>query len=165
MSNRDGGGAAPPQLALQALLERLATPGSSAEFTYWDRGGPPGAGYESNHLTVAGNENETRVVYLKTRFDPDKPPYKSEEFELPPQPKRMIGYADVAKRLCSETFPEETPAPIGDVTKLTLTVQSGDLSVDKTFYEKMPAALVPFEDQLKALIVRCEKEGKATVVD
>ena len=68
----------------------------------------------------------TRLRYTKTRFDELAPPYRVELYELDyPEPKPVLLATVVELQLFTRIFAEETPLPIGDVTKLTFAVTDG----------------------------------------
>ena len=151
---------------LPALLKQMPDRGwvEGLEFSYWDRGGPPGNGYESNLLEITGEGSQVRLRYTKTRFDETKPPYRVERFQLTGQNPRAL--TSVGKKLVemfSGEFAEEHPLPIGDVTKLTFSIGDGRHSLSKTFYREMPRELRSLQQDLEGMMQRCEKDGTSMV--
>jgi hypothetical protein len=145
------------------FLTRLASSGwvGGAEFSYWDRGGSPGPGQESNYLQLVGEFYITRLLYTKLRFDESAPQYRIEKYELDyPTPKLLFLAEVVEKELFTRHFGEETPLPIGGVTRLTFAVADGRNSLEKTFYRQVPAELAPLTKQLEGLMLLCERQGK-----
>lgn len=123
---------------------------------YWDRGGPPGQGYESDVL-IARPE---ATALLRTRFDKAyAPPFRVEEYtdsgDLTVRGALLVG----ALAAFDKTFPEEAPLPIGGVTKISIKVYvtpPADAKVTepppeivKTFFAKVPDELVPLRDAAK----------------
>jgi hypothetical protein len=152
---------------LTGLLTRLASKGwvAGAEFSYWDRGGPPGPGYESNYLQLWGDDRVIHLRCTKTRFDELAPPYRVEQYDLDyPQPQPVLFAEIVEKKLFTRAFAEETPLPIGGVTKLTFAVTDGSDFLEKTFYGQVPPELEPLKNQLEELMLLCERQGKKTVL-
>lgn len=137
------------------------------QFSYWDRGGPPGQGFESNYLELIGHGGRTPlIVYTKTRFDPAKPPYRVEKYEMPESSSNLPDFSTMADvGLFDHAFPEENSLPIGDVTKITVHLAAPGRSFEKTFYRDLPSSLVSIKKQFENLMKDCESKGKKSVVE
>jgi len=154
VSNVDG--------SLQRVGRALAG-GAPAEIVIWDRGGPPGPSYESNQLTTVDDGSVLHAVFLKTRYDRDNPPFRSDEYkkDFP----RLKGTDKLAMAIFGRTYAEETDPRIGGVTKITITIRlltaPGTTSdeVSKTFYQRLPGDLGSLDARFREMARVCEQEG------
>lgn len=134
------------------------------KFSYWDRGGPPGDGYESNFLEVETEAAEATVRFTKVRYDEAQPPYRVEVFLT------RVPLSEVALLRClgelapwSSSYPEEVSRGIGDDTKITLTIGLSPRSVNKTFHGALPRRLARLGEEVVRLMKYCEEHGEKTV--
>lgn len=146
----------------EELLARLRSAAESGDLQgigvdFWDRGGPPGRGYESDVLIVRPDVE----VLLRTRFDDAyAPPFRTEEHTRPAEREGRKALAELALRALEGTFAEETPAKIGGVTRISIKVYlvpdkpSPDTEppaeVVKTFFQRLPEELASLGDLARA---------------
>ena len=137
----------------EELLARLrrAVAGGDPErlgIDFWDRGGPPGQGYESDVLIV---RPEVEVL-MRTRFDRKyEPPFRVEERTGTAEPEARKRLAALVLQAFDQAFPEEQPVRVGGATKISIKVYvspaAGDASaapspeIVKTVFEKLPDEL------------------------
>lgn len=150
--------------ASEATIRAALRAGHPAEIVYWDRGGPPGRGYEANWLAVRDDGKALTGELLRTRFDPADPPYRTDRFRLV-FPTRLAGIDKVVSALAGGPFAEEEKPPIGGVTAITISIEAGAAKLARTFYQKVPQALVPLEARLVKLARACEEQGEHSVVE
>jgi hypothetical protein len=146
-----------------ARLHRARETGSLGDLgiDYWDRGGPPGKGYEADLLT----ERADGEVLLRTRFDLDyRPPFRTEQYAgQRPTAATVRALSALVIQAFEGSFSEEAPAPIGDVTKITIKAyvvppappaDQGAVPppLEKTFFQKLPGDLAALGDLAKARI-------------
>lgn len=151
-----------------AKLKAASETGSLGDLAIelWDRGGPPGKGFESDLLQVlAGGEKLTH-----TRFDPAyAPPFRVEEYTGPADPAVVRELAGLAVTALEGTYTEELPVPVGGVTKISLrayeTAGSEEPApeVAKTFFEHLPKELGALGELVKARMAELMKRP-ATIV-
>lgn len=135
---------------LLARLRRAVASGDPERLgiDFWDRGGPPGQGYESDVL-IARPEVE---VLMRTRFDRKyEPPFRVEEYTGAPDPEATKRLLTLVLQAFDRTFPEEQPVRMGGVTKLSVKVYVSPPEgeppagpgpeITKTFFEKLPDEL------------------------
>jgi hypothetical protein len=136
--------------ALLARLRKAVESGDTERlaFDFWDRGGPPGQGFESDLLSLRP-EGE---ALTRTRFDRKyEPPFRVEERTGSASPEARMRFATLAERAFDKTFPEEEPVRKGGVTKLSIKVYLSPpagqppaepgLEMEKTFFERLPDEL------------------------
>ncbi len=144
------------------ILEKLRTAVATGDpgglgIDCWDRGGPPGQGYESDVLIV---RPEVEVL-LRTRFDRAyEPPFRVEEYTTVPDAAVRSQLAALALQAFEQTFPEEQPVPMGGATKISLKVYvspppgepvtAPPPEIAKTFFLKLPDALAPLGQLVRA---------------
>jgi hypothetical protein len=143
--------------SLDALVREIEA-GAATELVLWDRGGPPGPGYESNHLTVRDEGGTMSGIYVRTRYDRDTPPYRVDEYETV-FAKPLGGLAALAERVFGVAYPEEEEPDLGGVTKLTVEMSAGGVTATKTFYERWPEPLRALGGHLETLARECEEKG------
>jgi hypothetical protein len=148
---------------MRAALEDAA-PGAPRICRYWDRGGPPGRGYQANLLYLTDTGDDLEAVFSKTRFDELSPPYKTERYVLHLAPAERVDLVALTDSLLSRTYAEEQKPPIGGATKITVGVRCSGAEVEKTFYQKLPAELAPIGERCEALMGRCEALGEKTTI-
>ncbi|MCC6553312.1 MAG: hypothetical protein IT372_09875 [Polyangiaceae bacterium] len=139
--------------AIREKLRQAAASGSLASvgFYYWDRGGPPGAGYESDLLVLRLAGAEPVAELERKRFDPAfSPPFRVEEYSERVDAATVRPLAAQLERAFARTFPEETQVPIADVTKITISAFSGDKEISKTFHERLPEDLRELGELVRA---------------
>jgi hypothetical protein len=145
---------------LKPLVARIAQPNwdNNLKLDVWDRGGPPGRGYESNLLEFWHSRKSLCVKYTKARFDPARPPYKVDRFLLVQkdvQTKWFSGLVDAG--LFVRSFAEEIDPGIGDVTKITFTLMlDGKEQASQTFFQSLPPTFNALKSQLVEWMKECE---------
>jgi hypothetical protein len=125
-------------------VERAAESGSLAglEVEFWDRGGPPGHGYESNQLSMKEDHGVRIQTFLRTRFDATyTPPFCVEEFRRPVEDYTLRPFLRLVARALVSSHSEESPVPIGDTTKITILARVDGAESSKTYYQKLPEDL------------------------
>lgn len=140
-----------------ARLNRAIETGSLGDLGIdtWDRGGPPGQGYEAELLL----EHAEGGTLKRTRFDRVyEPPFRVEEYTapaLPPEGVRTL--AKQALRAFEGTFTEDLDPHIGGVTKISIKayVVGGDAAagspeIMKTFFQKLPDSLAELRELVAA---------------
>lgn len=145
-------------------MERLAAGEGERQYVFWDRGGPPGRGYEADHLLVTMRSGGSELLFRKTRFDPTSPPYRTDHYVLNLPEEQVVDPTQLAGAVFAEEFPEEKDPRIGGVTKITMRFVSGDENLEKTFFQRVPPVLGPAYARAKELMARCEREGTLTHV-
>jgi len=151
----------------QKIVQLLGDASRSGELgslviEYWDRGGPPGDGFESDQLTLKTDRGSDVNVFVRTRFDNQyEPPFRAEEFTSPLDKSAILVICNeiVGSNAIQSSFPEETPIPVGGATKITLKVRAGQVEVSKTFYDHVPAALQELERLMKAQMMSVASKG------
>jgi hypothetical protein len=145
-------------------LARALAGGGLAEIVIWDRGGSPGPSYESNQLTTVDDGTVLHAVFLKTRFDQQNPPFRSEEYahDFP----RLKGSDKLMMAIFGRTYAEEKDPRIGGVTKITITARlvgapEAD-ALSKTFYQQLPSELASLDTRFREMLRVCEEEGALT---
>lgn len=146
---------------VKSMLTAVAD-GASIEIVYWDRGGPPGPGYESNHLTLLDDGKGTSAQYLKVRYDRSNPPYRTDKY-VAKTPERLNGADALIRTLGGPTFREENNPNIGGVTKISVTVSVAGQSLERLFYQHLPEVLKPLEQRALRTLELCEAEGFHTI--
>ena len=153
-----------------ALLQQVVrdlTRGARIELVLWDRGGPPGPGYESDQLTMRDDGSALNAAYLKTRFDDENPPFRGDEYQKA-FPK-LVGNEKLAKVIFGRTYAEEADPRIGGVTKITVTLRtrtdsmaSAGSELSKTFFQRLPDELAALDKRFREMLRLCEAEGTHT---
>lgn len=126
---------------------------------FWDRGGPPGQGYESDVLIV---RPEVEVL-MRTRFDKAfAPPFRVEEHKAPPDDAARGELLALALQAFEKAFPEEQAVPMGGATKVSLKVYvspppdkpvtTPPPEITKTFFLKLPDELASLDKLARARI-------------
>jgi hypothetical protein len=141
---------------LRRLSTRLAEAARTGDLgalqiEYWDRGGPPGPGYESDQLVLKVDQGRLVALHTRARFDGAfEPPFCAEERTCAADPAavRALCHALADLDVIGTSFPEEKPIPVGGATKITVTVREGSTEVARTYHDHLPARLAP----LKALV-------------
>lgn len=138
---------------LSARLAEAARSGDlgDLQIEYWDRGGPPGPGYESDQLILKVDRGRPVVLHTRARFDGAfDPPFRAEERIAPADlaAARALCRSLAELDLLGTTFPEEKPIAVGGATKITVTVREGKSEIARTYHDHLPARLAP----LKALV-------------
>jgi hypothetical protein len=150
MASPDDTGAR-PLLDLLGQAAQSGNPGA-LEIEYWDRGGPPGPGYESDHLVFKTDAGRPVEIYTRARFDRGfNPPFRAEEYvhSLDGAAFRAVCAQILASDVFGTSFDEEKPVPIGDVTKISLTLRSGNGELSKLFYQRIPDRLAELDRSLR----------------
>lgn len=130
------------------------------ELELWDRGGPPGRGYQQNILSVSPSGAAWRAVYTKVRWDEEHPPYRSDEYTAVLPHEEGASVIALAERAFEHEHDEETDPRVGGQTKLTLTVRGDGADREKTFFLAWPDELQPLRARLEALMARAEAQGE-----
>ncbi len=126
---------------------------------FWDRGGPPGEGYESDVLIV---RPEVEVL-VRTRFDKAfAPPFRVEEHKAPPDDAARGELLAAALQAFEKAFPEEQAVPMGGATKVSVKVYvspppdkpvtTPPPEITKTFFLKLPDELASLDKLARARI-------------
>ncbi|MFO0762287.1 MAG: hypothetical protein U0359_37960 [Byssovorax sp.] len=140
---------------LTSRLDEVARTGTlgDLQIEYWDRGGPPGPGYESDQLVLKVDRGAQISVHTSARFDGTfEPPFRAEERICPADPAalRALCRALADLDVLGTSFPEEKPIPVGGATKITITVREGTTEIAKTYYDHLPARLAPLVGLVQA---------------
>lgn len=132
---------------------------------YWDRGGPPGQGYESDLLTARPEATTLR----RARFDATyAPPFRVEEYTESGDDDLRRALLVSALAAFEKTYSEETPLPVAGLTKISIKVyvtppagapvNEPPPEITKTFFARVPDELAPLarlvNDRTKGLLTR-----------
>jgi hypothetical protein len=131
----------------------------SKELELWDRGGPPGRGYEQNLLSITPDGSRWKARYTKVRWDEKNPPYGSEEYEVALAPADGATLIELAERAFDRSYDEESDQTVADGTKLTLTIRERGREREKTFFVGWPKDLAELDERLDALMRRAEQQA------
>lgn len=147
---------------LSNRLEDAARTGDlgGLQIEYWDRGGPPGPGYESDQLVLAAERGATLCTHTSARFDGTfEPPFRAEERTCPADPAavRALCKALADLDVLGASFAEEKPIAVGGATKITITVREGSTEIAKTYYDHLPARLLPLVALVRAHIAAAQQ--------
>jgi hypothetical protein len=145
----------PPQRPLDVAARSTE---QSPALSIWDRGGAPGPSYQQDLLKVWQDGATARALYQKVRFDPVKPPYRADAFELELPAAEKVKLMQLAAPAMVRLYAEESDPKIGDVTRISVTLGPEPAQV-KTFFKRLPPELDPLREAATALMKRCETTG------
>lgn len=140
---------------LSKRLDEVARTGDlgGLQIEYWDRGGPPGPGYESDQLVLKVDGGAAVAIHTRARFDGAfDPPFCAEEriCAADPAAVRALCRALVDLDVLGASFAEEKPIAVGGATKITITVREGGSEVAKTYFDHLPSRLTPLVALVRA---------------
>lgn len=147
-------------------LQRAVASAAPMELVFWDRGGPPGPGYESDHLTLRDEGRALTAVVRRTRFDDRVPTFHTEEATstFP----RLRGTEKLVAAIFGRRHAEETDPRVGGGTRITISARAlagadAGAEASKTFFERLPQELAPLDRRFREMIEAALGEAPPTV--
>lgn len=151
------------------MIEKAAQLGEigGLEIEYWDRGGPPGQGFESDHIVFKSIHGQPVEVYTRTKFDNSyEPPFLAEEFShmIDRQVIQQVATQLLQLRVFESSFPEENDPHIGDVTEISITARSDGNEVSNLYYDHIPTQLKAIEELFRYRMKVAAESSKPKVL-
>ncbi len=128
---------------LNQLIARCE-PNCPLTFLWWTRGGEPGPGYTSDHLTITFEERRIAGAYIRARFDQTRdPPFKALQYDgdLPPAARAELMTLLVKETPFDRHMPSEDRDDLADAIKDTIQVVLAGRQFEKTLYQSNAAEL------------------------
>jgi hypothetical protein len=138
--------------SLPLLREGRVPPGMAV--TFWDRGGPPGPGFESDQLTV----DASTIRATRGRADRGRRMFLISECSLPLD-RASIAWLEHVVASPMWRAAAQSAGRRRDGTKITFSIRSAELHLERTFYAGIPEDLVPLDREARALLDRALQEG------